>query len=155
MNVLIRAPNLNDLDRIMEIERESFPVAWEYSVYLTICMNKGRIRSSDREVLFMYVLEKDGNVDGYSVWELDLLVRRGHILNLAIDRDERGRGYGRMLLEHTHTCFRDEEMTSCYLEVRESNSKARSLYESSGYTATKRLEGYYFDEDAIVYTKDL
>ncbi|MFX1483429.1 MAG: GNAT family N-acetyltransferase [Promethearchaeota archaeon] len=155
MNELIRAANLNDLETIMVIERESFPVAWEYSVYLAICMQKGRVRSSDRRILFMDVLEKDGEVIGYTVWEIDLLERIGHILNLAISKIERRRGYGRMLLDHTHERFRDEGMASCYLEVRESNSMARSLYESSGYTVSDKLEGYYFDEDALVYTRNL
>jgi ribosomal protein S18 acetylase RimI-like enzyme len=41
------------------------------------------------------------------------------------------------------------------LEVRESNIPARALYEASGFKPSGKIAGYYFDEDAIVYTKHL
>jgi ribosomal protein S18 acetylase RimI-like enzyme len=36
--------------------------------------------------------------------------------------------------------------------VRENNLAARALYESIGFVASGMISGYYFDEDAIVYT---
>jgi ribosomal-protein-alanine N-acetyltransferase len=118
-------------------------------------MRKGRILSSDGGSLIMDVLECNRKLTGYAVWETDLVSTRGHILNLAIREKERQKGYGKLLLEHVQSSLRETGMTSCFLEVRESNIPARSLYESSRFTVSGRLDGYYFDEDAIEYTRDL
>lgn len=155
MSSTIRPVSLDDLDTIMEIERKSFLVAWEYSVYLRICMQNGRVLSSDRGMLLMDVFEKGEKIAGFAVWETDTLSKRGHILNLAVIEEERRKGYGRMLTRHVQESLKNAGMTSCYLEVRESNSPARSLYETCGYVISDRLAGYYFDEDAIVYSRDL
>ena len=151
----IRPVNLEDLDDVMEIERASFPIAWEYTTYLRICMEKGRILSSDGGLLIMDVLEIDSNLTGYAVWETDPVSTRGHILNLVIIENERKKGYGKLLIDHVQNSLRETGMTSCFLEVRESNTPARSLYMSSGFTVSNRLDGYYFDEDAIEYSRDL
>lgn len=155
MSCHIRPVCLEDLDDIMEIERRSFPMPWEYTTYLRICMQKGRIHSNDAGMLLMDVLESNGLVTGYAVWETDPVSTRGHILNLAIVEDERRKGYGKMLLTHVQDSLRETGMTSCFLEVREGNTPARLLYESAEYTASGRLDGYYFDEDAIEYSIDL
>ena len=44
---------------------------------------------------------------------------------------------------------------SVFLEVRESNSAARSLYEKLGFQQTGRRKSYYANpiEDAILYSK--
>jgi ribosomal protein S18 acetylase RimI-like enzyme len=44
---------------------------------------------------------------------------------------------------------------TCHLEVRESNVAARLLYESTGFIASARIPGYYWDEDAVIYTRIL
>ena len=155
MNHHIRPINVVDLDDVMEIERASFPIAWEYSIYLRICMAKGRILSSDGGLLIMDVLESDSKLTGYAVWETDPVSTRGHILNLAIIEDERRKGYGGLLIEHVQSSLRETGMASCILEVRESNTPARSLYKSCGFTVSGRLDGYYFDEDAIEYSRNL
>ncbi len=155
MNLIIRPASFVDLDAIMEIERNSFPIAWEAAVFRIICSQEGRVLSSDRGMLFMDVLVKEKKVTGYAVWETDTLSRKGHILNLAIIEEERREGLGRLLIRHVQESLRKAGMTSCYLEVRESNSSAQSLYETCGYLISDRLVEYYFDEDAIVYSRDL
>ena len=100
----------------------------------------------------MDVMEKNGRVIGYAVWELDSSKSRGHILNLAIQQDERRRGNGRILLTHVINHLRSNGIRLCRLEVRESNIPARALYEGYGFIVSSKISEYYFDEDAIVYT---
>ncbi|MFW9793725.1 MAG: GNAT family N-acetyltransferase [Candidatus Thorarchaeota archaeon] len=151
----IRPVRLEDLDEIMEIERKCFLVAWEYTVYLRICLENGRVPSNENDMLLMDVFEKDGQIVGYVVWETNTQSKRGHILNLAIIEDERRQGYGSMLIQHVEENLKRAGMISTYLEVRESNIPARSLYEAFGYVISDRIAGYYFDEDAIEYSKSL
>ena len=152
---MIRRARLEDLDEIMKIERQSFPVAWEYSIFLNICIQGGQISSGESGLLFMDVIEENDKIVGYAVWETDSRIAEGHILNLAIQVDERRRGKGKMLLSHMINHLRTNSIRTCRLEVRENNAPAKALYESNGFVASAKILGYYFDEDAIVYTMDL
>jgi ribosomal-protein-alanine N-acetyltransferase len=149
---MIRGVRLEDLEEIMKIERQSFPVPWEYTIFLNICLQGGEVASSKSSLLFMDVIEESGSIVGYAVWEIDNRKARGHILNLAVRADRRRRGRGRMLLSHVINHLMVQGATACSLEVRENNFPARALYESKGFAATSRIMGYYWDEDAIVYT---
>ena len=151
----IRPVHLNDLENVMHIETASFPIAWDYTTYLRICIQNGRITTNDDGLLLMDILEIDDKLVGYAVWETDQISTRGHILNLAIIEDERRKGYGKLLLAHVKISLLESGMASCFLEVRESNTAARRLYESAGFTESGRLDGYYFNEVAIEYTCDL
>ena len=152
---MIRRARLEDLDEIMRIERQSFPVAWEYSIFFNICIHGGRISSGESGSLFMDVIEESGKLIGYAVWEIDTRTAEGHILNLAIQVDERRKGKGKMLLLHMLEHLKTNCIHTCRLEMRENNSAAKALYESIGFVASGTIHGYYFDEDAIVYTMGL
>ena len=152
---MIRRVQLKDIDEVMIIERHSFPVAWEYTIFFNICLRGGEIASGKTGTLFMDILEQDERLIGYTVWEIDSKTSEGHILNLAIHPDERRKGHGRKLLSHVIDDLKKREAGHCRLQVRESNNPARKLYEAIGFVASSKRPGYYFDEDAIVYTIDL
>lgn len=152
---MIRRVRLDDMTEVMRIERSCFPVAWEYSIFLNICLQNGEVKSGESQSLFMDVIENSGRVAGYIVWETDSVRKEGHILNLAIRQDERRMGKGRKLLSHVLDHLRNTQIDTCSLEVRESNFPARNLYESYGFIESDRIPGYYFDEDAIIYSIDL
>ena len=103
----------------------------------------------------MDVIEENDKVIGYAVWEIDTRIAEGHILNLAIQVDERRKGRGKMLLLHMVDHLQSNNIRTCRLEVRESNIAGRALYESIGFFTSGTISGYYFDEDAIVYTMGL
>ena len=132
---MIRKVRLEDIDEIIKIERQSFPVAWEYSVFLNICLLGGQVSSGESGVLFMDVIEENDTIVGYAVWETDTRIEEGHILNLAIQADERRKGKGKMLLSHVVNHLKSNGIRVCRLEVRDSNIPARKLYESSGFVA--------------------
>jgi ribosomal-protein-alanine N-acetyltransferase len=70
------------------------------------------------------------------------------ILNLAVDPAWRRRGIGRRLTDE----IRLQHLGDVFLEVRESNAKARSFYKSMGFQEVIVRPGYYDDplESAIV-----
>jgi [ribosomal protein S18]-alanine N-acetyltransferase len=61
------------------------------------------------------------------------------ILNLAVDPAQRRRGVARALLETEL----GREKTQWFLEVRESNLGAITLYQSAGFRVAGRRESYY------------
>lgn len=98
---------------------------------------------------------KVSSLDGFLVarhvaheWELE---------NIVVAEIARRRGIGKQLLQALLHTARKTESVSVFLEVRESNVAARSLYERSGFRQTGRRDDYYVNpsEDAILYRYDL
>ena len=59
-----------------------------------------------------------------------------------MSQDERGKGYGRAILQQTIEIARPDGYPRIYLEVDDDNTVARRLYESSGFQTTTTY-GYY------------
>ncbi len=75
------------------------------------------------------------------------------IENIVVAPGARRKGLGKRLLDELLVTVRKSNSTSVFLEVRESNSPARSLYETAGFRPTGRRTSYYTNpvEDAILY----
>ncbi len=88
--------------------------------------------------------EVDGVVTGFLVTR-ETAPGETEILNMAVDPKMRHQGIGKKLFA---TALKGE----VFLEVRESNSAARALYESAGFRVAGRRRAYYEGptEDAIV-----
>jgi [ribosomal protein S18]-alanine N-acetyltransferase len=76
----------------------------------------------------------------------------GEILNLGVAAAHRRRGLGRALVEHMLAALGSRGVRTVYLEVRESNARARRLYEALGFGEVARRRRYYRRpvEDAVV-----
>ncbi len=85
------------------------------------------------------------------------VVDEGEILNLAVRGSWRRRGAGSQLLRGMLRRLLLHKVTRVYLEVRESNQPAISLYEKHGFHRTGRRRGYYRDpgEDALLFERRL
>ncbi len=81
-------------------------------------------------------------------WELE---------NIVVAPAARRRGIGRRLLNALLAAARASNSTVVFLEVRESNAVARSLYEKAGFVQAGRRRSYYASpsEDAILYRQNL
>lgn len=81
-----------------------------------------------------------------------------HLLNITVLPERQGQGLARHMLAHLDALARQLRAPMLWLEVRESNARARRLYEVWGYTAVGRRKGYYpaghgLREDAIVMNR--
>jgi ribosomal-protein-alanine N-acetyltransferase len=65
------------------------------------------------------------------------------ILNIGVRKDVRGRGIGRLLLERAIVAGEQRNARCVNLEVRESNSAARRLYENFGFRVVGKRPNYY------------
>lgn len=93
---------------------------------------------------------QNGVVVAYGgVW---LVVDEAHITNIAVDPDNRRKGFGRELMIELLSRAKAKGMACSTLEVRASNEAAIKLYEALGYLNTAVRKGYYPDnkEDAVV-----
>jgi [ribosomal protein S18]-alanine N-acetyltransferase len=155
----IRPATPDDMPFMMNIER-SCPTAahWSEQQYAQLFEMSGD--SPKRLALVAEGTSKDAshsptedtgkNLLGFLVarlgageWELENIV-----VSLAVRR----KGLGLRLLDNLLTHARETTGTSVFLEVRESNTAARSLYHRAGFRETGRRKSYYTNpqEDAIL-----
>ena len=86
------------------------------------------------------------------------MVDQVHLVTLAVDPAQQGRGVGRRLLLDFFDLARVAELNTAVLEVRVTNTRARRLYEEFGFRLKGTLHQYYKDnnEDAhVMITGDL
>jgi [ribosomal protein S18]-alanine N-acetyltransferase len=81
-------------------------------------------------------------------WELE---------NVVVAPAERRNGIGNQLLHALLVAAREAKSKAVFLEVRDSNTAARALYEKSGFAQTGLRKAYYArpPEDAVLYRLSL
>ncbi|CAN5661178.1 ribosomal protein S18-alanine N-acetyltransferase [soil metagenome] len=143
---VLRKLSLPDLSRVVEIETVSFSTPWRRETFESLL---GR---TDTDMIA--AVEADMLV-GYAIcWTV---VDQAELGNVAVAMEARGRGLGRMLVVESLERVRKRGARECFLEVRESNTSARKLYEQTGFTVIGRRSGYYRKpiEDAFVMRVEL
>ena len=82
----------------------------------------------------------------------------GHVTALTVAPDYRRLGVGQRLMNHLESVSEAGEMYFVDLFVRNSNAKAKAMYEKMGYSTYRRVTGYYTGpnaEDALDMRKPL
>lgn len=146
-DVTVRPAERADLLAVLRIERTCFTDPWSYDAFERFL----------GEPAFL-VAERHGEVIGYAVADSTPNLGRdiGHLKDLAVRPDARGRGVGRGLLRAALGSLRAQGAMVVKLEVRESNEAARALYDDEGFDTLRRLPNYYSDgEDALVLVVDV
>lgn len=111
----------------------------------------------DNSAVFFRVAAEgaEGPIVGYVVaW---FAGGEGEIANVAVAPSARGRGIGGLLLDAAIMAAGEYGAEALYLDVRESNARARSLYDSRGFIEVGRRRRYYRRpaEDAIVLRRGI
>ncbi len=129
---------------VAELEAKCFNDPWPYESFINTLAN---------EHAQYYTLHFNENFVGY-IGMYDL-VDEVSVINVAVDPAYRSKGYGAMLMERAEDYAQSHGCPAITLEVRESNTPARTLYEKCGYTAYGIQKNYYTNpkEDAILYRK--
>ena len=145
----LRRLGLGDLREIEAIEHRSYPTPWSRSMFAgelakpsSICL--GAFEADD----------ESGALVGYLI--VSRYVDAWHVMNVAVDPDQRGRGIATMLLERLFELTSEDARRGYTLEVRVSNETAIGLYERLGFRARGLRRGYYTDnrEDALIMWRD-
>jgi ribosomal-protein-alanine N-acetyltransferase len=146
-SVTITGATRVDLDAVLALEVTAFADPWARQAF--------EAALEERHARFRVAHDEDDALLGYVVaW---FVLDEGEIANLAVAPAARRRGIGHALLEAVISEAREARVSRLFLEVRESNSAARALYESRGFAAIARRSRYYRKpvEDAIVLRLDL
>ena len=143
--ITIELANLDDLDEIYRIEKESFKTPWTKELL-------------KEELLFPLslnlVAKHNDKICGFLLsWQIPPEV---HILTVAVEPESRGMGIGKALME---ALFSEASKNNCYkftLEVRASNHVAIEFYKKFKFIPKGRRKCYYQDtkEDAIIMWRE-
>ena len=140
--VALAPMTMEDLARVLEIERESFRTPWPADAY---------VHELRENRLAAYIVARaDAAVVGYAgMW---VILDEAHITTIAVDPRYRGQHIGERLLVGLIDAAIDRGARWMTLEVRRSNTTAQALYRKYGFREIGTRKGYYSDnrEDAIV-----
>jgi [ribosomal protein S18]-alanine N-acetyltransferase len=136
----IRRLTYADLPQVIALERRAFPTPWSLAMFVLELSKPSGICLAAR---------RGGRLTGYLVCSRYDTV--WHIMNVAVDPDDRRTGIATALLRELLARV-DDPGARFTLEVRRSNAPAIALYERFGFKAAGMRRRYYQDngEDALI-----
>jgi ribosomal-protein-alanine N-acetyltransferase len=147
---------VNDLQSVMRINRICLPENYTEFFFIDLY---------HRFPETFIVAEENGEVVGYIMCRIEVglsnfgfsgLIKKGHIVSVAVLPPYRRKGVGTALITKAMDGMRLHNAKQCFLEVRMTNTEAVSLYKKLGFDVTRTIHGYYADgEDAYVMSREL
>ncbi len=142
--MMIRPMTKDDIEQVVCIENSIFTIPWSGKSFLDA--------STTPENVYL-VCEENGIIQGYcGLWTV---IDEGNITNMAVSPAYRRKGIARQLMQEMEKRGRMKDVSVFFLEVRESNTPARNLYEIMGYRVIGRRKNFYEKpaEDALIMSK--
>jgi ribosomal-protein-alanine N-acetyltransferase len=154
MSAILKEPALNfrpmrdeDISRVLEIERRSYPFPWTRLIF-SDCLRSG---------YSCWVCEGQGEIEGYGI--ISVAAGEAHLLNLCVRPELKRRGIGTRILAHLVSLARRHEAEVIFLEVRRSNLAALELYRKMDFNELGFRKDYYpaaeGREDALILARVL
>jgi ribosomal protein S18 acetylase RimI-like enzyme len=125
---MIRNANLDDLDSIIEIEKQFGADSFSRSCLRRFIVLKKLFYMPD--IGYYIILTRQNS-------------NRARLYSIAVAENAKGKGYGRQLLRHAELQSGRSKMG---LEVSSKNTTALGLYLSTGYVKIGELKEYYVDK---------
>jgi ribosomal-protein-alanine N-acetyltransferase len=138
---------MEDLKKVISINLVTLPE--HYSDYFF----EDILKSSPESFI---VAENDGVIVGYIMCRIEYgfsnfkrfsLIRKGHIVSLAVLEEHRKNGLGKSLISSAVEALKFKGCNEVYLEVRATNEEAVKIYKQLGFKITSILKGYYRDNE--------
>jgi ribosomal-protein-alanine N-acetyltransferase len=146
----------DDLQSVMQINRVCLPENYTDFFFMDL---------HQRFPETFIVADENGKIDGYIMCRIEVglsniglggLIRKGHVVSIAVIQESRRKGVAQALINRALEGMRYYKAKQCFLEVRVTNDAATSLYKKLGFETSRTINGYYSDgEDAYVMIKKL
>ena len=145
-NISIERMQSSDIAAVAKAERTYFSTPWNES---------DLSKSLESDTTVFWLAKAEGELVGY--------ISRMHsfetmdILTICVFEQYRRNGIASRLLAHLEREAGEKGVEKIFLEVRESNLGARSLYENNGYQLISTRKRYYSSpvEDALILQKEI
>ncbi len=138
--------NEDNIHSVKEIEDRCFVSPWSLDSFKAELCKEGA---------YFYLAMMDEQPAGYIGF--NMVLDEGYIANVAVVEKFRRKGVARTLMEKVIATARENSLAFVSLEVRESNTPAKALYESLGFSQQGVRRNFYRNplEDGLILTKFL
>ena len=135
----------SDVDELIELESLCFDYNWSREQFLM---------GLERGIYKILGTRQNGILSGYIAFSL--IADEMEILNLAVHPDFRKQGIAKNLLGKAFDICVEKGIATSFLDVKESNEAAITLYMKFGYTQFGVRKKYYPDtkENALLFRHD-
>ena len=136
---MIRPFSFSDLERILQIEQQSFPKSpYDWATFVNLY-------SLYPENFLVYTGKTQDRKE--EIWGYIIFSQDGHVISIAVHPQHRRKGVGKELLEKILNAPR---LKNVWAEVRKSNQGAQAFYLRMGFRITGVVRNYYGNEDALI-----
>jgi len=146
----------DDLQDVMQINRVCLPENYTDMFFIDL---------HERFPQTFIVAEEDNEILGYIMSRIEVgisnfglggLVKKGHVVSIAVLPQCRRKGVASALIKAAMEGMCYYKAKQIFLEVRVTNEAGVNLYKKLGLEVTRNISGYYSDgENAYVMTKKL
>jgi ribosomal-protein-alanine N-acetyltransferase len=146
----------DDLQSVMQINRVCLPENYTDFFFVDLY---------ERFPETFIVAEENWRIVGYIMCRVEVglsnyglggLLRKGHIVSVAVLPQSRRKGVAQALINQAIEGMHHYKASQIYLEVRATNDAAIALYKKLGFNVSRTVHEYYSDgEDAHVMSKKL
>lgn len=136
----IRAIDRSHIGDLIRIADETDLSPWSAQNYLDEFEMPGSVMlrlESEQNVTIGFVV---GRIVGGGAIETE---QQAEIYNIAIQETEQGKGFGQLLFDAFIAECKGNDVGSVWLEVRESNDKAKSFYKANGFEQVQSRNNFY------------
>lgn len=140
---IVRA-DISHIKRIAEIEAECIADGWSENAFRETLENQSAL---------ILAAVSEGETVGFL--NGSFVLDEAELLNIAVSPEYRRNGVAQQLFSAFETALGELGVTALYLEVRESNHAAISLYEKLGFVRNGLRKNYYRNpvENAVLMAK--
>lgn len=139
MGIGIRPAIIQDLPRILEIERLAFGGQWDYYQF----------KASLDDIFLLAVDTATAEIVGFLVACCCEIARRGIILRIAVDPDFQGRGIATQLIQRSFGELQKKDLDDVDLDVDVLKRGAIHLYENVGFKVVEVISSSEEDDETF------
>ncbi len=145
MNSIVTQLGTADIQDLIDLEKMCFAYHWTYEQFTL---------GLERKAFKVLGIREKGRLAGYIAFSL--IEDEMEILNLAVHVDFRRRGMAGLLMDSAFEMCINNGIAKSFLDVKESNMAALTLYRKYGYKQIGVRKKYYPDtkEDALLFRYD-
>lgn len=142
--MIIEKLSVLDIESILQLESD-FSDGWSYN----------QLKSAfDGNRFFVLGITENGKLIAFVSYSV--AIDQADIETVLVSKQHRRKGLAKTLIESAELELKAIGVQKVFLEVRENNMPARSLYNRLGYLDISTRKSYYFDgENATVMAKEL
>lgn len=151
LSYVIRPFYPENLQQVIRINQTCLPENYPESFFLLIY-------SSFPEGFLVVTNPETGEIVGYTMNRIESStshfsknplkrIKKGHVISIAVMPYVRHQGLGYRLMVSALDEMVKQGAEECFLEVRQSNTPAITLYEQMGFEKIKLLKKYYSDNE--------